>query len=318
MDLTKYDKTVKVEAKPYRIATHSNISMFLECPSKYFFRNIEKIVPLIKSKALSVGSIFHDAIDRYNKCVVNKVDENTLKTVLAFVGEQCPKYDGIVDSNDDVMIQGMVNGFVRYFAEHSKYKIIETEQVFDLPHSSTCHRCGKIDARLHDEHGQLFLGEWKSCSKLTDCITKIRCNNQGNHYLWAFENDKPKGVVFRIVRKSQLRQKQKESLGEFRQRIFDDYISRPVDNFYEEVYWLNQNMLKRWKHEFDLINCRIESTIKDNTWYRNCGACSRFGGLCGYHDICFSNSIPEYLDLKNTRYKHMEPGEELFAIDEEV
>ena len=316
MDLTKYEDTTKVEARPYRIATHSNVSMFLECPMKFYFRNIEKIIPLTKSKALTIGSMFHDAIDRYHQKITNSVDETVLKEVLEWVDTQCPKTDGVVDSNEDVMIQGMVNGFIRYFA-NSKYKIVETEKVFDKPHTDQCHRCGKIDAKLHDESGQLFLGEWKSCSKLTDTITKVRCSNQGNHYLWAYEDEKPKGVIYRIVRKSLLRQKKEESLGAFRQRILDDYRARPVDNFYEEVYWFDKAKLDRWKHEFDLINHRVESMIKDESWYRNCGSCSNYGKLCGYHPICFANSQREYDDLKNTSFKHREPGEELFTIDEE-
>ena len=296
-------KPRNVEAKPYRLLTYSNIGLFLECPMKYYFRNILKIVPMRRSSALTIGSIYHDAIERHYKG--QEVDE--------FIVNECSKSSSYLETNDDVMIQGMVKGFVNRFKD-SQFEIIDNEILFDIPYDDIFHRCGKVDAKMVSKNGEHYLGEWKTTGSIDTFVKKIQTDNQANNYLWALDDKPYHGAIFRIAKKSALRQKKNESIEEFRKRIFDDYLNRPEENFHEEIVYLDKVNLRRWQHEVGQISDQIKSFIDSDGWYRNTNACWNYGSLCGYNDICKLVNSKDIESVKCSHYQHCEPGEELFAI----
>lgn len=301
-------KNIVVEAKPYKLLTYSNMSMFLDCPMKYYFRNVLKIVPMEKSKALTIGSTFHDAIDMYFK-------KPNPKEVDRFIIDECKKNANYLESNDDVMIQGMVKGFIAKF-ENAPIKIVNTEQLFDFEFNKEFHCCGKIDAELVNDKGQTFFGEWKSASQIETYVKIMQTSNQHNHYLWAMESHKPIGIIYRIARKSMLRLKKGETIEAFRDRILEDYTNRPEENFHEEIIWLDKVKLARWKHEVGQIAERISDFCKQNSWYRNTGACWNHHTLCPYHKVCEAVNAKDREDTIKVHYLFREPGEELFEIKE--
>lgn len=308
-------KAPNVEAKPYKLLTYSNMSDFLTCPMKYFFRNIIKIIPVRQSMALTIGGIFHDAIEKYYTTrKSNDLDAGALADTLDWIVGECGKKADYLESNDDVIIQGMVNGFVHHFQD-SPYQIIDNEMLFDIPfEDGEYHRCGKSDAKIKNKKNQLYLGEWKTSAQIGTYVKKLQVDNQGNNYLWAFEDEKPMGVIFRIARKSLLRLKKTETLPEYRERIMKDYMDRPHENFHEEIVQLDKVGLKRWKHEVSQICDQIREFTKANGWYRNCNACWNYNTLCPYHNICKTTNKADFESMKTTHYLHCEPGQELFEI----
>lgn len=309
MDITLYTKNV--EKKPYNIITYSAINSFLECPMKYFFRYVTKIIPIEKSAVLTIGSIFHESIDLYYK---------TGNVPNDFISNECQKKDSYLTSNEDIMLQGMVSGFVNYF-KNSPYEVLKdkTEIIFDKQISGKMnyHRCGKSDAQMvHKKTKVVYLGEWKTTSQLSLYTDKIKVDNQGNNYLWAFEDDKPQGVIFRIARKSLLRIKKNESIKDFRKRIFDDYINRPEENFREEIVYLDEAGLKRWKYEFNQILNQIIAFRESDSWYRNTNSCYNYSRLCPYYHICQVTNLSDFDLIKQSHYIECEPGEELFEVVE--
>lgn len=317
MDLTS--KRPKVEVKPYNVITYSNIDMFLTCPMKYYFRNILKIVPYKIEEPLFVGGVFHDAIEFYYKNSKSIYDTDVLNGTFDFITKECQKVDDYHSSNHDVMIQGMVGGYVMYFKD-SPYEIIENEIQFDIPinDDDNYHRCGKTDAIMrHRQTGNLYLGEWKTATRISDYVNTIKVNNQGNNYLWAFEEklgEKLHGVIFRIAKKSQLRLKKDESIVDFRNRVFEDYTKRQTENFHEEVVYLDSIDLKRWKHEVFQIKDQIKTITDANGWYRNTGSCYKWSKLCGYYSACKCTNKVDLDSAIEVDYIHEEPGTELFAI----
>lgn len=311
MDLAP--QRIEVEAKPYRLLTYSNIGMFLDCPMKYFFRNEMKIVSLDRAKNLTIGSIYHDAIDTYFKKASRPVDTTVLEEVKRQIAMECAKNSSYLEDNEDIVIQGMLQGFIMRAAS-SEYKIMETETLFDIEYDEMFHRCGKIDAFLKNDKGQLFLGEWKSTASIDTYVKAMQTSNQPNNYFWAFEKKKFVGVIFRIARKSLLRQKKNESVEDFRSRIFDDYLNRPNENYHDETIWFDETKLKRWKHEVSQISELIKLFIKEQCWYRNTGTCWNYNNLCPYYKICNCTSPTEQQEIAKAHYMHCEPGEELFAV----
>lgn len=306
-------KKVVVEEKPYKLLTYSNVSMFLDCPMKFYFRNILKIVSYERAKNLTIGSIFHDAIDMYYKNAKRAIDSDALALAMKHISSRVLENKHYMESNDDVILQGMVQGFVHHYSK-SKFKIEETEILFDIPFNEEFHRCGKIDAFLKNENGQLFLGEWKSTSMIDSYVKSIQTSNQGPNYLWAYEKKKPLGVVFRLSRKSLLRQKKAETIEEFRSRILDDYLNRPEENFHDEVVYLDKDTVARWAHEVGQIAEVISLFCKENSWYRNTGSCWNYGNLCPYHKACSATKDRD--SVIKVHYYHCEPGEELFEKKE--
>ena len=281
---------IKVQKKEYKVLTYSNIHAFLDCPMKYYFRNVIKINAKGKSRVLLFGGIFHDAIEVYYEGAKSEIDEGALKKAFKFIIKECQKSQYYLENNDDIIIQGMVNGFVKYFAKTSDYKITANEQIFERKYQKGFYRCGKTDAFMeHKSTKNFLLGEWKSTAQINLYINHIKVDNQGNNYMWAFEDKDPVGVVFRIAKKCMLRQKKNEGIMEFRTRILNDYMTRPEHYFIEEVVHKEDVKLRRWKHEVNQISERIAETEKTGDWYRNTGGCYKYNSLCSYYDICQAN-----------------------------
>jgi|SRR6185503_12759564 len=157
--------------------------------------------------------------------------------------------------------------------------------------------------------GDLWLFETKTKSYIDEQSLSDRLNFelQVMLYLWAMKQtygETPRGVLYNIVKRPLLRQKVKESLDDFCDRITADVQSRPEEYFVrynvsvtpdELDEWANRDLQRMMAHLYRWAN------NPDHT-YRNSGACQMWNRPCEYLRLC------AYKDTSNlTSREHVFP-----------
>ena len=248
--------------------SHSRINCYKQCPQLFKYKYIDKLVPLgADTKALSMGKAFHVGIENCSS-----------QAALEYM-EKDEYFMSQESENDKVIVLAMVDAFLKKFPEaktweHEKYltgKMIKDDD-FQL----------YIDGLEKHSNGYYII-ELKTASKVDETyINKLDFNDQISRYYYMAEQNGYKilGVKYYVVKKPLLRQKQSESIEQFRQRLVDR-IMEEDSIFYTEI--------KRTPEQIE--DC-IKDTIYDmqvieNTtrFTKNLTACSCYGN-CPYIDLC--------------------------------
>lgn len=248
--------------------SHSRINCFKQCPMLFKYKYIEKLVPLgADTKPLSMGKAFHVGIENCS----SQAALDYMNNDEYFMSQE--------NENDKVIVLAMVDAFLKRFPEaktweHEKYmtgKMIEDND-FQL----------YIDGL--EKHGDgYYIIELKTASRVDQTyIDKLDFNDQISRYYYMAEQNGYKilGVKYYVVKKPLLRQKQSESIEQFRQRLVDKIMEE------DSIYY---TLIERTPEQID--DC-IKDTIYDmqtieNTtrFTKNLTACSCYG-TCPYIDLC--------------------------------
>lgn len=248
--------------------SHSRINCFKQCPMLFKYKYIDKLVPLgADTKPLSMGKAFHVGIENCS----SQAALDYMNNDEYFMSQE--------NENDKVIVLAMVDAFLKRFPEaktweHEKYmtgKMIEDND-FQL----------YIDGL--EKHGDgYYIIELKTASRVDQTyIDKLDFNDQISRYYYMAEQNGYKilGVKYYVVKKPLLRQKQSESIEQFRQRLVDKIMEE------DSIYY---TLIERTPEQID--DC-IKDTIYDmqtieNTtrFTKNLTACSCYG-TCPYIDLC--------------------------------
>lgn len=248
--------------------SHSRINCFKQCPMLFKYKYIDKLVPLgADTKPLSMGKAFHVGIE---KC--------SSDAALEYM-EQDEYFMSQESENDKVIVLAMVDAFLKKFPEaktweHEKYltgKMIKDND-FQL----------YIDGLEKHDDGYYII-ELKTASKVDETyINKLDFNDQISRYYYMAEQNGYKilGVKYYVVKKPLLRQKQNETVEQFRQRLVDR-IMEDDSIFYTEITRTPEQIedcIKDTIYDMQII----ENTTR---FTKNLTACSCYGN-CPYIDLC--------------------------------
>lgn len=150
---------------------------------------------------------------------------------------------------------------------------------------------GKRDG-VYTEGGGDWLFETKTKSRIDEGTMQdiLGFESQVNLYLvslWKETGRVPKGVRYNVIRRPGLRQKVKESLPEFAQRLADDVVLRP--NWY-----FMRHKMKITERELDVFVGDLEDRVWEFMhWAKGIGGhwkessqCENKYGVCQYLSIC--------------------------------
>lgn len=261
--------------------SHSRINCYKQCPKLYQYKYVDKLVPLgSDSKALSIGKAFHHGLE------MNSVDE-----AIKFMDND-EYFTSQSDETDKVIVIAMVEAFLSKFPRPEKY----TREIHLV--DQTIGFQGYLDGLEETDEGY-WLEEDKSTSMLNESyIKKLEFNDQISRYYYLIENvlklDKPiLGVKYRIVKKPLLRQKQSESIEQFRQRLVERLME--PDNIIELI-------IKRTPEQVQdcMDDTLYDINIINNTtrFVKNLSNCSTMG-MCPYIELC--SGTPDAINLFNRK-----------------
>lgn len=289
--------------KPYKpYISFSSMNEF-QCRRKYYLHQIVMIerkgisIPFVAGKILHTGVSF---LFRKSKEYVVEAKKH-YKTIcddaknLILTDKEWKELSDVGD-----YIEGMLKGFYKKNAVFiNKIQQVKNEVKLRLELDKGIF-VGSID-NLFKFENQLWMHELKSAKELTEYrIDKIKTDLQHSAYYYVFHILHPKHKIHKIrydiIRKPSIRQKQNETLEEYKKRLltwYDGIDSSCNDRkFYSEP--LDAPKLKE-SNVFNTLNHVADemSRCKDiDDFYQNFDVCSDKYGKCQYFDICHRGNIP--------------------------
>lgn len=176
---------------------------------------------------------------------------------------------------------------------HKDVKTISWEKIegnfvtpFTLPDGRKTLLRGAMDGVYQNPRRWLFETKTKGRINAFDLVDYLPFELQVNFYLLNLRlqgGDLARGVMYNIIRRSQLRQGKKENVKKFAQRMSEDIIEHPDKYFIRMEVSISRDEQDRFLQE-------ITGTIKDfYDWYegkvphyRNTGHCETKYGRCEY------------------------------------
>lgn len=291
--------------------TQGLLAMWLECRQKarWFLQGYARKGT---SLALTYGSVGHGVLEHaYENFRLGKNSgapkKAQMKKYLSLVEKQWklenirPNKYAIQDLEISLTFADVILPvYFEYWAEDFKKKNWQKiEGKFKIPYVLKDGRKtflrGMMDGAYKTVGLWLFESKFKSVINEVDIVDTLPLDLQVRIYLralWKTNLKIPSGVLYNVVRRFGLRQKQDESLTKFAARCAEDLKKRPEHYFYRfEVAAVKKDML-----EFEV---ELEAMIKDfcDWWdgvgghYKNPGACIGKYGRCWALDACSSGNL---------------------------
>ncbi len=158
---------------------------------------------------------------------------------------------------------------------------------------------GKMDGIYLANNGRHWLFETKTKGRIDDqvMIDRLPYEFQVQLYLKALAIEQktvPAGVLYNLIRRPLLRQKQSEDLDEFLYRIDLDVGIRPEWYFLRYEYAFSEQEMNRWWEEFVTLLQQFVRWDRGEYHYRNSNACGTNFGACEFVPICSRNDFSRY------------------------
>ena len=209
--------------------SHSKISAYFYCNQKYIFAYKEYLVPVIPSKNLMLGDIFHKGRElQSSDQALDYADKKYLE----------------IPKKERVMAKAMIDGANKRWPQPKYPEVNLAYMLKTMPVILT----GKADGVDNLEHPYM-IDEYKTTSSFGEPINLILSgDNQHRMYafiLWKVTGCKPQKIRFSRILKSQIRPKNNKKTGE---ESFDDFLVRlneayETNDMYEQetqdIYWLD-------------------------------------------------------------------------------
>lgn len=289
--------------------SNSSISLYRLCPKRYYFYYVENLKPRRKSSSLALGSVIHDAFDKYYKGssmkeIVSFIDTSYKDTMSTLPPEEAE--DAYIDSKTAL---GM---FLNFPFDQLKFDKIESEREFRIPLMKGVDFVGRIDGKvLHN--GFKWIREVKTTGETKQMFeNRASVSGQATGYTWAIQEldgEAISGVIFDGLRKPRLIKKSSEDMYEFGQRIYIDYCdAKKKDSyFYRYPTYRSETQLQFWLSDTKSTTRTIQRALKCGDFPRNTGSCWVFNQACPYKSICFESTIDPV--MRDLLYEPREEGD---------
>ena len=251
--------------------SHSRINCFKQCPKMFEYKYKENLEPIEEKSHLLLGKMFHRGIELGSAYELSKeLDESD-------------EYSTQDDENNKVIALAMVEAFFNKFPDHNEGKIQHEVYLETNICGEEKDFCMYADAIKETDEG-LILREYKTASRVDDAyIEKLKFNDQISRYCYVIERELKKPVIkieYYIAKKPLLRQKQSETIEQYRTRL----VERLMED--DNIVFLTLTRTKEDIEEaYEDLKYDIK-TIENTTRYtKNLSSCSSYG-TCPYLDLC--------------------------------
>lgn len=285
--------------------TNSHIKTWLNCGMAEHYRYTLQLVPRIRSKHLSLGSAVHRGIEF-----------GSVEAGLEYFSDVYPSTQAEQDELDTnrVICEAMLAG---YFDRYQPFKEYEPEIEFDVPilnpktkaASKSFVLSGKVDG-LTKINGSWWVCEYKTASRVDRTyIDRLQLDTQITLYMYALQRlrgIKITGVIYRIIKKPTIRQKQNETLAQFRERIIEDYRVRDDHYFEQQMLYRSQADLEAFERELWMMTQRMLAERREGIHFKNTSRCSEYGG-CPYMPLCLGHEDARSLYITQAPNSELTP-----------
>jgi len=298
----------------------SSLSAYLRCPRLFWFASIRKLelvsvkIPFVIGNHVNEG--LHE-IYKKNPHVIKDVMKkfNVDKKLLLQTPGITPKT--VEDLEESEMV---IRALLKTYSEVYKKQIAKTTHIhteFEIKYQFDKRVTikGFIDNVLKQDK-KLYVHEVKTTSFLTsDYISRIQISLQIHMYFYFYNilNDKKPmhGIIYDVLRKPSIRQKQKESREEYLERLIMYYEDpqKQAESFYMETITKPLLSKDRVMNTITHVVKQIEHVKTIDDFFPNDTACWVGNYKCDMYEICHSGA--NRLSLYNYRENRLKPKEDV-------
>jgi hypothetical protein len=311
--------------------SHSRLNLFLACHEKYNLHYNERLEPVGGIEALSLGSAFQKAIEYQNPhvgpCVLDggtvEMDADGASYTIHL--PETPIHFHTQEAEDKHRVnQAIVRAAAALYlrtwpapvGERREFEfLVRLRNPWTGHYSRTFDLLGYADGldfgtapadRLDGQGNQAFPLELTE-NKLVGQVSKVMVQRLPldrqlallRYGVWRATGRPVNVVHFRWIKKPSIKQRQKETIEEFCDRIAEDYETRPDFYAYEPpASYITAADLLRIECELWTWAEQLRQLRRQRIYDRNTSACSDYGG-CKYIPICSGD--PDALSLYETR-----------------
>lgn len=279
------------------LLTASRISCLQRCPRAHLYRYEIGLKPVTTAAALRFGSGWHTAMESR----ANGADcEGALAAAIAD--------KATLDEMQVATLSGLLAGYYKHYAADAW--LIKPEVEFSYPlrrGRGAMWASGKIDGISIDPNvGILIEHKTAGCDIAPDSDYWLRL--RGNFQILMYVEGArhlgydPNYVVYDVVRKPAIRQKQNETPEQFGDRLAADCMERPDFYFARREVPILEDDLERFRTERNQLASEIVWRRRRNAWpravsERTCQSCE-FAGFCLQGTQASAETIPAGFEIK--------------------
>jgi len=269
--------------------TYTQTSYIRSCQQKYKFRYVDCLAPKVIDKALLRGTVIHESFEKYFKGVgMDDILEEIIDTY-----DKATSTAPAEKREDYVIGKHMVYGMFKYYPFNEMgFETVIPEEKFKVRINGlrNIRLMGKVDGRVK-KCGLWWLREVKTtASKFMQAEARARVSYQAAGYIYGIQRAKGvkvQGVLFDLIKRSQLRKRVSETAEDFGGRIVADYRDNPTKLY--RRYYSYRSPYQIGQYELDIMKAAqlIRTCRRTGNFMRNPDVCYFYGKQCPYMQICW-------------------------------
>lgn len=329
------------------VLTFSAINCFRNCPRKFKLRYVDHLRRPESPEALAFGSVIHGALELWHTL---PADSRRLLAALDFLDTQYPNRAAEAKQKANWhLARAILMGYAERYA-HEEFEVLHIEKEFEAEirnpdtgrPSQTFTMAGKADGivRLLFD-GELYLLEHKTATSLTsDYLDRLWTDTQIALYCYYLRQQgfPIVGVIYNVLLKSRIQQRQGETDAEFEARRtalaaknksgkstakrqepesdeqfaarLHEWYAQP-EAFHRERIYLSEDRLAMLQEEVWEITQQYLDARGRGKWLMNTSNCFSYQRPCEYLPYCQSGFNPI---VRDNLFEVAPPHEELQGV----
>ncbi len=280
--------------------SNSERQTFTTCRKSWFWAYDRRYVPMGTPTPFLVGGAIHEVLAQFymgKQPDVDKIINGIFDPVIKGAGMRFLDEKQLEDvEKQRVMTFGMAGAYLKVYADDlKKWKVLK---VGDKPAVELKGKF-KVNKRwdmyftvdaLVEWKGKPWVLEHKTTSAIdAGYISRLSLDDQCSTYMvgtkraWGIE---PAGVIYNVMMKPRIRQKQKETREQYLERVVKLYEDSPHEYLYRTNVLRSKADLEEFERETDMFTGEMDRAQEAGFYYKNTGACSSWKGTCPMMSLC--------------------------------
>ena len=283
------------------IWTASSVRLFRRCKRKFFWKYIMRLSERVRGSHLMIGSAFHEAVAtwyRAKRVSPERIAESLVNSMRQELLTNGDYFDQSEYDDIEVAIAAFDGMFLSYTQQYEKdkksWKINpdKVEYTF-LVSLDDFDYAGQQDLLTRD-----FVVEHKTSSNPgTAYFERLPLDTQCRGYVYAAQkegHDNINSVLYNVIRKTKLKQRQTESHQQFMERVMQDYADRPQHYYTRVVLKFSKRDIRNFEAELRQTHAEYSAILSSGAfnnpraWLPNDSECNSFFKLCPYFFACLT------------------------------
>ena len=284
--------TVPAETGRRRIS-HSSLNTQLACLKRWEWHYDKRLELISQPNYLSMGRAFHLGVERRDPFAASdalaerptsdQTEQDELLKDMAVVWAAVNGYLSRYPSDDDIGGTKVVQREIEYLVRLRSPYTGRPSMTFDL--------YGFADGVI--DHGSyLELIEDKFVGRVDQVmVRKVKLDRQvglESYALWRITGKPVRIIRYRFTKKPSIKQKQKETVQEYVERVKADYAERPDFYYHEERTFRDTEDMLLLEQELWTWSEQLRQAKQAQVFPRNTSHCSDFGG-CPFLPLCLGD-----------------------------